>query len=47
MTSLAEMVVLNYLALHGEQGMFGSVLGSPGLGTGPDLQDYIAFDAIV
>lgn len=46
-TSLAEMVVLNYLALHGEQGMFGTVLGSPGLGTGPDLQNYIAFDAIV
>ena len=28
-TSLAEMVVLNYLGLHGEQAMFGAVLDNP------------------
>ena len=46
-TSLAEMVVLNYLGLHGEEAMFGNVLGNPGLGTGAAVAPYIAFDPIV
>ena len=31
-TQLAEMVVLNYLALHGEEAKFNTVLTNPGLG---------------
>lgn len=46
-TTLAEMVVLNYLALHGEEAMFGMVLNNPGLGTGAAAAPYIAFNAIV
>ena len=46
-TTLAEMVVLNYLALHGQQSMFGMVLNNPGLGTGAAVDPYIAFDPIV
>jgi len=46
-TQLAEMVVLNYLGLHGEEAMFGAVLGNPGLGTGAAVAPYIAFDPIV
>ena len=46
-TQLAEMVVLNYLGLHGEEGMFGNVLGNPGLGTGAAVAPYIAFNPIV
>ncbi len=46
-TTLAEMVVLNYLALHGEQALFGMVLDNPGLGTGAAADPYIAFDPIV
>ena len=46
-TALAEMVVLNYLGLHGEQAMFGNVLDNPGLGTGAAVDPYIAFDPIV
>ena len=45
--ALAEMVVLNYLSLHGQQGMFGQVLDSPGIGTGAAVDPYIAFDPIV
>lgn len=45
--TLAEMVVLNYLALHGEQAMFGQVLNNPGLGTGAAVDPYIAFNPIV
>lgn len=44
---LAEMVVLNYLALHGQQAMFGQVLDGPGIGTGAAVDPYIAFDPIV
>lgn len=44
---LAELVVLNYLGLHGQEGMFGSVLGNPGLGTGAAVAPYIGFEAIV
>ena len=46
-TTLAEMVVLNYLGLHGEQAMFGTVLDNPGLGTGAAVDPYIAFNPIV
>lgn len=46
-STLAEMVVLNYLALHGQQSMFGMVLNNPSLGTGAAVDPYIAFDPIV
>lgn len=45
--TLSEMVVLNYLGLHGEQAMFGQVLDNPGLGTGAAVDPYIAFEPIV
>ncbi len=44
--TLAEMVVLNYLGLHGLEGMFGTVLDNPGLGTGAAVAPYVAFEAI-
>lgn len=44
---LAEMVVLNYLALHGDEAMFGMALDNPGLGTGAAVEPYIAFNSIV
>ncbi len=44
---LVETVVLNYLALHGEQGSFGGLFRNNGLGS-PSLQDsLIAFNPIV
>ena len=43
--SLAELVVLNYLALHGEASSFGAALGNPTLGANPGLE-HIAFNAI-
>ena len=47
-TALAEMVVLNYLGLHGQQAMFGTdVLVGNGLGTGAAVDPYVAFDPIV
>lgn len=46
-TALAEMVVLNYLGLHGQQAMFGTdVLVGNGLGTGAAVDPYIAFEPI-
>ena len=45
--TLAELVVLNYLGLHGDEGMFGMVLNNPSLGTGAAVAPYIAFDPIV
>ena len=45
--TLSEMVILNYLALHNEQAMFGQVLNNPGLGTGAAVDPYIAFNPIV
>ncbi len=45
--TLAEMIVLNYLGLHGQENMFGSVLMNPGLGTGAAVAPYIGFEAIV
>jgi hypothetical protein len=46
-TQLAELVVLNYLALHGEEAQFGMVLNNPGLGGGAAVAPYIAFNRIV
>ncbi|MBT8077701.1 MAG: general secretion pathway protein GspF [Gammaproteobacteria bacterium] len=46
-TALAEMVVLNYMGLHGEQANFGTVLNNPGIGTGAAVDPFIAFDPIV
>ena len=45
-TTLAELVVLNYLALHGQEALLGMVLESPGIGTGATVEPYIAFEAI-
>jgi len=45
--ALAEMVVLNYLGLHGEEAMFNMVLDNPGIGSGAAVAPYIAFQAIV
>ncbi len=42
---LVEMVVLNYMALHGEQGNFSSLFPNHGLGS--DLDKYLAFNNIV
>ena len=44
---LAELAVLNYLGLHGEEDQFGVVLDNPGLGTGAAVAPFIAFDPIV
>ncbi|MEM6707984.1 MAG: hypothetical protein AAF648_04300 [Pseudomonadota bacterium] len=46
-TTLSELAVLNYLALHGEQARFGEVLGNPGLGTGAAVDPFVVFDPIV
>ena len=43
--SLAELVVLNYLALHGDAGSFGAALGNPTLGANPGVE-HIAFNQI-
>ena len=43
--SLAEVVVLNYLALHGDAGAFGAALGTPTLGANPGME-HIAFNQI-
>jgi hypothetical protein len=45
-TLLAEAIVLNYLALHDEVGLFGSVLPGHGLGSGPEFDALIAFQPI-
>ncbi len=44
---LVETVVLNYLALHGEQGRFASVLPQNGLGSTALQDSLIAFNPIV
>ncbi len=44
---LVETVVLNYLALHGEQGALGSVLPGQGLGGSTILDVLTAFEPIV
>jgi len=45
--TLSELVVLNYLGLHGQEAMFGQVLANPALGTGDAVLPYIAFAPIV
>lgn len=44
---LAELAVLNYLGLHGQEDQFGVVLDNPGLGTGAAVAPFIAFNPIV
>ena len=47
MNLLVETVILNYMALHGEQGQFGAKFPGHGLGSA-SLQDaLIAFNPIV
>lgn len=43
---LAEAIVLNYMALHGEEGMFGNLFPDHGLGSGQEFDDLIALDNI-
>jgi hypothetical protein len=45
-TLLAEAIVLNYLALHGQAGSMGQVLPTHGLGSGAELDALIAFAPI-
>jgi len=40
-------VILNYLALHGEQGRFGSLFPGNGLGSAALQDSLIAFNPIV
>jgi hypothetical protein len=44
---LVETVVLNYMALHGEQGQFGTLFPMNGLGPASALDSLIAFNPIV
>ena len=44
---LAETIVLNYMALHGEQGNFGTVMPGHGLGNAQLQDSLIAFEPIV
>jgi len=46
---LVETVILNYMALHGEQGLFGNngYFPSNGLGSSTNWENYIAFNQIV
>jgi len=44
---LVEMVLLNYMALHGEQNQFASRFPNHGLGTSTDLDRLTAFEFIV
>jgi hypothetical protein len=44
---LAEMAVLNWMALHGEQGNFPALFPNHGLGSASDLDRWIAFAPIV
>jgi len=44
---LAELAVLNYLGLHGQEDQFGVVLNNPVLGTGAAVAPFIAFNPIV
>ncbi len=44
---LVETVILNYLALHGEQGTFGSLFPGHGLGSATLQDSLIAFNPIV
>ena len=46
---LVETVILNYMALHGEQGLFGDSAYFPSIGLGNPVNwdNYIAFSNIV
>ena len=44
---LVEMVLLNYMALHGEQNQFTARFPTHGLGTNVNLDRFTAFEAIV
>jgi hypothetical protein len=44
---LVEMVLLNYMALHGEQGLFASRFPTHGLGDSTNLDRFTAFEGIV
>jgi hypothetical protein len=44
---LVQMVVLNYMALHGEEGQFENVIGSQGLGSTTQRDALTAFQPIV
>ena len=43
---LVEMVALNYMALHGEQGQFASAFPTHGLGSNLNLDMFTAFEQI-
>ena len=44
---LVESVILNYMALHGEQGLFGTRFPGHGLGSASLQDSLIAFNPIV
>jgi len=44
---LVETVILNYLALHGEQGKFATLFPQNGLGNSALLDSLTAFEPIV
>jgi ABC-type iron transport system FetAB ATPase subunit len=44
---LVETVILNYLALHGEQGQFSALFPGHGLGSATLQDSLIAFNPIV
>ena len=44
---LVETVVLNYMALHGEQGQFSTLFPTHGLGNSALLDQVTAFEPIV
>ena len=44
---LVEMICLNYMALHGEQGEFASRFERHGLGNATNLDRFTAFERIV
>jgi hypothetical protein len=43
---LVELVILNYMALHGEQSLFPGMFSSA-FGTGTAVDNYVAFNRIV
>ncbi len=43
---LVNMVLLNYMALHGEQGQFGNVFPNNGLGAAGTWDNWTAFTPI-
>lgn len=44
---LVETVILNYMALHGEQGNFANLFPNHGLGSSSNWDNYIAFNNVV